>query len=84
MSAAVPGDPRRRTQMRGLDNISERRVKENGCSSRRTVSPRVLRSCIPVLVIKAKGKQVPFYIEGDARRSVHCRGRKEVKSDDGG
>lgn len=32
-----------------------------------TTSPRI---CVPVLAIKAKGKQVPFRVEGDARRTA--------------
>ena len=82
MSAAVPAEKRPQAQN---DRIRQLVVEtEVGVHLRRTVSPRILLSCVPVLAIKAKGKQVPFRVEGDARRTAHCGRRKEVKSDDSG
>ena len=79
MSAAVPADQRAQANMKGLD------IENGGGNSlRHTASPRILRSCVPVLVIKAKGKQVPCRVEGDTRGTAHYGRRKEVKSDDGG
>ena len=49
-----------------------------------TACPRGLSACIPILAVEAESEQIPLDVEDKARQCMHCDGRKEEKSDEGG